>query len=257
MNVTVIRNNPRLSLSSARSLPRPPQLDLDHRERSAHPSHARSLERSSEVLQATFRSLVDKAFHSTSFNGPGLMVTVSPPSPSKLTRRRWHRSNRLPLQAKGYPDLLTRRFLRAICDHPTWLHRPRPVIFGLFDADPDGINIMQIYRQGSHSLPHERAVDVPEMQWLGIRTDDVLADVQDDEAVLKLTARDRRKAAAMLERLGGEAEAGGVDEQCKIELQKMLMLNIKAEIQILEDRCGGLQGWLERRIKKQLSRSIL
>jgi meiotic recombination protein SPO11 len=161
------------------------------------------------------------------------------------------------LQAKGYPDLSTRRFLRAICDHPTWLHRPRTAIFGLFDADPDGVNIMQIYRQGSHSLPHERAADVPEMQWLGIRTDDVLAEVQDDEAVLKLTARDRRKAVAMLDRLSGEAEAGVAGEQCRIELQKMLMLNVKAEIQILEDRPGGVHGWLDQKIRKQLSRTVV
>jgi meiotic recombination protein SPO11 len=98
---------------------------------------------------------------------------------------------------------------------------------------------------------------VPEMQWLGIRTDDVLADVQDDEAVLKLTARDRRKAVAMLERLSGEAEAGVVGEQCRIELQKMLVLNVKAEIQILEDRPGGVHGWLDRKIRKQLSRTVV
>ncbi len=114
---------------------------------------------------------------------------------------------------------------------------------------------MQIYRQGSQSLPHEHAVNVPEMQWLGVRPEDVLADVHEDESVLRLTARDRRKAVAMLERLSGALE-GAVDEQCRLELQRMLMLNIKAEIQILEDRRGGLEGWLDAKIRKQLRRSI-
>lgn len=114
---------------------------------------------------------------------------------------------------------------------------------------------MQIYRQSSHSLPHERAVDVPEMQWLGVRTEDVLADLQDDAAVLRLTQRDRGKAISMLERAGGETGCR-VDEQCRIELQRMLILNIKAEIQILEDRRGGLEGWLDEKIRKQLNQSI-
>lgn len=157
-------------------------------------------------------------------------------------------------QAKGYPDLATRRFLRSICDQETWIHSPQPPVFGLFDADPDGVNIMQIYRHGSHSLPHEHELNVPEMQWLGMRADDVLADVQDDESVLRLIARDRRKAVSMLERLRTWSEER-FDEQCRLELQKMLMLNMKAEIQIFEDRPGGLDGWLDDKIRKELSRS--
>lgn len=157
-------------------------------------------------------------------------------------------------KAKGYPDLATRRFLRAICDRETWNRRQKPPIFGIFDADPDGINIMQIYRQGSQSLPHEHACNVPEMRWLGVRIHDVLPHLQDDGSTPKLTARDRRKAVVMLERLRMESE-DKVDMQCRIELQRMLALNIKAEIQILEDRNDGLEGWLRKALRKQLSRS--
>ena len=114
---------------------------------------------------------------------------------------------------------------------------------------------MQIYRRGSYALPHEHAFNVPQMQWLGLRTDDVVACVQDDESVLKLAARDRRKAVAMLERLSRRFE-GEIDEQCSVELQRMLMLNIKAEIQILEDRRGGVETLLGGKIRKQLRRSI-
>ena len=116
------------------------------------------------------------------------------------------------------------------------------------------MNIVQIYRQGSHSLPHENALNVPEMQWLGVRVDDVLEGVQVDEAVLRLTERDRRKAVAMLRRLY-EKSWNSRDEEYKIELQRMLMLNVKAEIQILEDRLGGVEAWLDDKIRKQLSRS--
>ena len=113
---------------------------------------------------------------------------------------------------------------------------------------------MQIYRQGSLSLPHERAFNVPEMHWLGIRADDVLKGVGDNEAMLRLTARDRRKAVAMLERLCQQPEFGA-NERCKFALQQMLIFNVKAEIQILEDRSGGLQRWLDDRIRNQLSRT--
>ena len=114
---------------------------------------------------------------------------------------------------------------------------------------------MRIYCQGSQSLPHETELNVPEMQWLGIRAADVLAEVRDDESMLKLTSRDRKKAVAMLGRLNQESEAV-VDEQCRIELQRILVLNTKAEIQLLEDRPGGLEGWLDGRIRMQLRKSI-
>lgn len=114
---------------------------------------------------------------------------------------------------------------------------------------------MQIYRQGSHSLPNERELNVPEMQWLGVRVDDILADVQDDDSVLKLSARDKRKAVAMLDWSSSET-TDKVDEQCKMELQKMLMLNIKAEIQILEDRPWAIERWLDRKMERELRKSI-
>jgi meiotic recombination protein SPO11 len=153
-------------------------------------------------------------------------------------------------QAKGYPDLSTRRFLRAICDHKIWTTSGLPPpVFGIFDADPDGINIMQIYRQGSCSLPHERALNVPELQSLGVRMKDVLADIGDDEAVLKLTRRDRTKAVKMLERLQYDDGENEMNAQCKSELQTMLMLNLKAEMQILDDRWGGMPDWLDTKIR--------
>jgi meiotic recombination protein SPO11 len=95
------------------------------------------------------------------------------------------------------------------------------------------------------------------MQWLGVQMmRDVLATVEDDEAVLRMTGRDRRKAARMLEGLMIGAGTGGedrTDEQCKAELQVMLMLNLKAEMQILDERPGGLPAWLDRRIESHIA----
>lgn len=201
-----------------------------------------------DAQQATFRSLVEKEFHGSSTNGRGLLVTVA------LSQFLSPATTHVDSQAKGYPDLSTRRFLRFICDHTASTSQPCPPILGLFDADPDGINIMQIYRQGSHSLPHEHTLNLSEMKWLGVRAEDILAGLRDDEAVLRLTARDRRKAVAMLEKLSQE-DGSRIDEQCNVELQRMLQLNIKAEIQILEDRPDGLQGWLDSKMRKYFLRT--
>ena len=72
-------------------------------------------------------------------------------------------------QAKGYPDLDTRRFLHDL--HAQW---PQIPIHALVDFDPDGIAIMRTYKLGSLGLRHEKNVTVPGLQWLGIKSGDVL-----------------------------------------------------------------------------------
>jgi meiotic recombination protein SPO11 len=123
------------------------------------------------------------------------------------------------------------------------------------DADPDGLSILQTYRRGSASLPHEHAVNLPEMRWLGVKIDDVLDGKKDDECVMRLSARDRGKTAGMLRRLGADSceDVNGEVDELRAELQKMLMLNIKAEMQILGGREGGLVQWLERRLGEESS----
>ena len=44
-----------------------------------------------------------------------------------------------------------------------------------------------------------------------------------------------------------------VQQQCRSELQEMLVRNLKTEIQLLDDRPGGLVDWLEDRIWKELA----
>ncbi len=110
---------------------------------------------------------------------------------------------------------------------------------------------MQTYRQGSIALAHEQASTVPEMKWLGVRLDDVVTGAADDAPLLPLSPVDRERIRAMLARQVADADV--VQRQCFSELQKMLVLNVKAEIQILDERPGGLVQWLEGKIWKELA----
>jgi meiotic recombination protein SPO11 len=109
---------------------------------------------------------------------------------------------------------------------------------------------MQTYRQGSIALAHESSLTVPELKWVGLRLDDVVEGGMADETLMPLTAIDRERIRAMLARQSGETE--NLQRESFSELQRMLILNIKAEIQLLEDRPGGLVWWLEQRIGKEL-----
>ena len=63
-----------------------------------------------------------------------------------------------------------------------------------------------------------------------------------DQRLLKLSARDRKKATNMLK--WEHLDECGLDPDWRRELQVMLMLNMKAEIQLLDELLGGVQGWL-------------
>jgi meiotic recombination protein SPO11 len=105
---------------------------------------------------------------------------------------------------------------------------------------------MHTYRQGSIALAHEESSTVPEMKWLGMRLDDVVVDAATDAPLLPLTLTDRERIRGILARQSSDADS--VQQQCFLELQKMLVLNVKAEIQLLDDRPGGIGHWLEERI---------
>jgi meiotic recombination protein SPO11 len=100
---------------------------------------------------------------------------------------------------------------------------------------------MSTYKHGSISLAHESAsLAVPSIQWLGVRSYDFLQKEEDVQGLLKLTARDRRIAVKMLEK-----EMFGEEEWR--ELQVMLMLNVKAEIQVLGNG-ESLGEWLDGKL---------
>ena len=124
----------------------------------------------------------------------------------------------------------------------------------LGDWDPWGISIMSTYKHGSKSLAHENAeLTVPRVQWLGVRSSDLnignSSSMTEGSDLLRMTERDRKKAREML---GKDAfSEGGTEVETRKELQMMLMLNLKAEIQ----QVGQEQNrWLGNRLLEELCR---
>jgi meiotic recombination protein SPO11 len=105
---------------------------------------------------------------------------------------------------------------------------------------------MSTYKHGSMNLAHETNLAVPSIQWLGARSRDFLVTDSDIQGLLSLTVRDRKIAIKMLER--GVAEEY-MNEEWRRELQVMLMLNVKAEIQILGNG-DSLGEWLDKKLLK-------
>jgi len=80
------------------------------------------------------------------------------------------------------------------------------------------------------------------MRWIGLKAEDAVSFGHVDEPTLQLTTRDRVMAASMLASEEWRDASGAIlpDLQDGIaELQRMLMLNRKAEIQILDERKGA------------------
>jgi meiotic recombination protein SPO11 len=160
------------------------------------------------------------------------------------------------IQGKGYPDLCSRALLRILSKtrspssiSPAYSEPqdPAPPVYALVDSDPDGMAIMSIYKYSSAAQAHENTkLSIGDLQWLGLRTSSVVksTDRLGEEAFLPLSIRDRKKAIAMLS--SPIFAEDGPEPTWRGELQQMLMLNLKAEIEILYERDGGLEGWLDK-----------
>jgi meiotic recombination protein SPO11 len=124
-------------------------------------------------------------------------------------------------------------------------------VFALMDFDPDGLAIMSTYKHGSVSLAHENDTLVaPRIEWLGI-TSDVIREIHGNKSQtwLRLTTRDRKKALKMLENAVCQQE---IEAFWRRELQVMLMLNIKAETQILGEY-SNLEDYLSSKLRNHMS----
>ncbi|KAI8316797.1 Meiotic recombination protein rec12 [Colletotrichum sp. SAR11_59] len=160
---------------------------------------------------------------------------------------------------KGVPDLQTKQFLHL-------LHSAKPEIpiYGLVDFDPYGINIMRCCSHGSRGHAHEVGVTVPSMHWLGIKSDDLLGrrdlEVDDDSAFSRqqisessfegtdaLKERDRKIAKTLLGNIPADLDEYNIE--CRRELQIMLFLNVKAEIQAVDD-AGDISNWLDAHMRR-------
>ncbi|KAF4120740.1 meiotic recombination protein SPO11 [Geosmithia morbida] len=182
--------------------------------------------------------------------------------------------------AKGYPDDSTRSFLQLINEHDALL----PILV-LVDYDPDGLNIFQCYRFGSTRWNSNGNAGV---NWLGIKTEQTLhlgarlsshssdpayssAEYENECSqaissnlpysmsslacrgpVTHLTERDRRLAYSMLKRLSMFHAQDTEALELRRELQIILCLGVKAEIQWL-DESGSIAKWLEHEISDALS----
>jgi meiotic recombination protein SPO11 len=115
------------------------------------------------------------------------------------------------------------------------------------DFDPDGIGIMSTYKYGSTKLSYQKdTLIVPSIRWIGLQSADIVPSKGSDRVgLLRLSKRDRNIATRMLER---EEYQDGRRGEWRTELQVMLMLNLKAEIQILSDSGMGLETWLDMKL---------
>ncbi|KAL2863489.1 putative meiosis-specific topoisomerase Spo11 [Aspergillus lucknowensis] len=176
--------------------------------------------------EAVFRRLTQSSFHVRAAAGVGIIVT-----------------------GKGYPDLRTRAFVRKIYESIA-ITRPNnpPPFYALVDGDPHGIAIMSTYKYGSmtHTRENRRLV-LPCLRWLGLRTSDIVdaEESTNENETLSLTPRDRKKIMTMLSRSPVLA-IDGPEPEWRVELQRMLMLNMKAETEIQYDCNGGLEAWIDR-----------
>lgn len=122
----------------------------------------------------------------------------------------------------------------------------------LVDGDPDGMAIMSTYKYGSRAQAHDNTnLAVHNVQWLGLQASELVPsslEIQGDDALIPLTSRDRKKAQDMLGRSPVFAE-DGPEPAWRWELQHMLMTNVKAEIEMLYEREGGIETWLDHKLQ--------
>ncbi|MCJ1287557.1 hypothetical protein MMC26_006909 [Xylographa opegraphella] len=180
--------------------------------------------------EATFCSLASPLFYRDCGIGDGIIIT-----------------------GKGSPDISSRKFLRRLSEAHIVTSTPPP-IFCLADFDPYGLQIVSTYKYGSKALAHENAeLVVPTLRWLGLKSKDLPTDETsaDESGLMPLTSRDRKMAMQML---GRRAFAEDVELEWRKELQAMLMLDMKAEIQLLDRREGGLVTWLKAAIGEGVGR---
>lgn len=127
-----------------------------------------------------------------------------------------------------------------------------PPIFILVDSDPDGMAVMSTYKYGSMAQVHRNAdLNVPSIQWVGLQASEMMsaANHTDISSLVPMSQRDRKKAEAMLKRNPSFAE-DGPEPTWRKELQSLLVMNLKAELEILYELDGGMEGWLDRKMSK-------
>ncbi|QIX01675.1 hypothetical protein AMS68_007192 [Peltaster fructicola] len=141
--------------------------------------------------------------------------------------------------AKGYPDVATRSFLQTICRMSPQNSSSTPKLYGLVDYDPDGFAIYSHYKYGANQQLGVEQSSLPEMQLLGLLSKQLDFSQHTAKSMLVLTDRDRKRARNML-----KDDPAAHEDDVRLDLQRMLMLNVKVELQHLEgfivDLCASV-----------------
>ncbi|KAI0081862.1 topoisomerase acting in meiosis [Panus rudis PR-1116 ss-1] len=127
------------------------------------------------------------------------------------------------ITGKGYPDIATRQLVSTLSRNlPS-----RVPILGFVDGDPYGLDILSVYRYGSSSMLHENdLLTATRIRWAGVIGNDLVSSGIDYDHFLPLTKHDEKKARVMLTR-------PYLPLRWKKELQRMLFIRRKAEIEVL------------------------
>ena len=112
---------------------------------------------------------------------------------------------------------------------------------------------MSTYKYGSLAHVHDNAsLSNPKLKWLGLKVSDAItaSEATGSDDILTLTPQDRKKIVAML-RNSPVLANDGPEVEWRIELHRMLMLDVKAEIETMYTREGGLETWIDQRMFRQ------
>lgn len=97
------------------------------------------------------------------------------------------------------------------------------------------------------------------MKWIGIRAHDIHRLDGATQESLPLSMRDRALARSMLASEEWRDELGEILpglQEATVEIQRLLMLNRKAEIQILDQGGGGFEQWLVGKLRNRLVETV-
>ncbi|KAF4441739.1 Meiotic recombination SPO11 [Fusarium acutatum] len=169
---------------------------------------------------------------------------------------------------------------RSLCSSQFWrtcifgpgvlVTYPQLPLLGLFDYDPDGVKILRCYRHGSERLSHEADLGIEALRWLGIRSVNLsrghtntslsnygqpshvsITSSQCRDPVTYLNGRERVAAISTLKKTSLHSPTEFEGSELRLELQLMIMLGVKAEIEWL-DESGDLCSWLDGEIGEAL-----
>ncbi|CAG8637506.1 1135_t:CDS:2 [Paraglomus brasilianum] len=152
------------------------------------------------------------------------------------------------ITGKGYPDIATRQLVKLLDNHfkrrGNASKSPNSTcVFGFFDNDPYGIDILCVYKYGSTSMSFDsQNLATPDMQWIGLHCRDWRTFVALDK-LLPMTFADRKKALGLLSR-------EYLPNSWMTEICRMLFVGKKAELQCLGDKdAGDVTDYLATKLK--------